>query len=190
MFDKEKIGRAFSDIIDAIGEDSSREELRRTPERVAESYAEIFSGLVEDPIEILSFTHDENHHEMVVLNDIQFYSMCEHHFIPFFGKATIGYVPNGQVAGISRIARALDVLARRPQLQERLTRQLASAIDQATNPAGVGVVIEAEHLCMAMRGVRKLGTQVVTSAFLGSLKSDESTRNEFHALAGFSSNGT
>ena len=155
-----------------------------TPERVAESYAELFSGLDQDPVEILSPAHDEDHREIVVLNDVPFFSMCEHHFIPFYGKATIGYVPDGKVAGISRLARALDVLARRPQLQERLTQQLAQAINEAIKPVGVGVVLEAEHLCMTMRGVKKPGAKVVTSAFLGSLKTREQVRSEFHALAG------
>ncbi len=184
MPDKDKISEAFADVIKAIGEDPKRDGLVRTPARVAESYAELFAGLDQDPVEILLPAHEEDHREMVVLNDVQFYSMCEHHFIPFYGKASIGYIPDGRVAGISRLARALDVLARRPQLQERLTRQLAQAINEAIKPEGVGVVLEAEHLCMTMRGVKKPGTKVVTSAFLGSLKTREQARSEFHALAG------
>ncbi len=150
----------------ALGEDPEREGLADTPRRVAEMYSELFSGLGKDPRAELSVSFDEGHQEMIIARDIPFYSMCEHHLLPFFGVAHVGYVPNpeGKVVGISKLARVVDVVARRPQLQERMTRQIADAIYEALEPDGAAVVIEAEHLCMVMRGVRKPGTSIVTSA--------------------------
>jgi len=184
--DQERIRRAVREILLAIGEDPDREGLARTPDRVAEMYQEIFCGLRQDPTEALRVTFEENHQEMVILKDIPFYSMCEHHLLPFHGKAHVGYIPSGKVLGISKIARAVEVLARRPQLQERLTSQIADAIMDAIKPIGVGVVIEAEHLCMTMRGIRKPGSMVVTSANRGTFRSRRETRAEFLSLIGHS----
>lgn len=145
--DQDAIKAAVSKMLAAIGEDPQREGLRETPQRIAEMYSEIFAGLDHDPHEVLQIGFEEGHQEMVIVKDIPFYSVCEHHLVPFFGQAHVGYIPNGRVVGISKMARAVDILAKRPQLQERLTTQLAEAIMESINPAGVGVVIEAEHLC-------------------------------------------
>lgn len=182
--DMERIRRAVEEILLAIGEDPQREGLLRTPDRVAQMYAEIFQGLEQDPGEVLRIGFDENHQEMVILKDIPFYSMCEHHLLPFHGRAHIGYIPRGRVVGISKLARAVEILARRPQLQERLTSQLADCIMDTIKPSGVGVVIEAEHLCMTMRGIRKPGSVVVTSANRGIFLSRRETRTEFLSLIG------
>jgi GTP cyclohydrolase IA len=182
--DIERICRAVEEIILAIGEDPKREGLARTPQRVAQMYAEVFQGLNQDPGEVLRIGFDENHQEMVIIKDIPFYSMCEHHFLPFHGKAHIGYIPRGRVVGISKLARAVEILARRPQLQERLTSQLADSIMDSLKPSGVGVVIEAQHLCMTMRGIRKPGSVVVTSANRGIFLSRTETRTEFLSLIG------
>lgn len=182
--DIDRIRRAVEEILLAIGEDPKREGLARTPERVAQMYAEVFQGLVQDPGEVLRIGFDENHQEMVIIKDIPFYSMCEHHLLPFHGRAHIGYIPRGRVVGISKLARAVEILARRPQLQERLTSQLADCIMDTLKPSGVGVVIEAEHLCMTMRGIRKPGSVVVTSANRGIFLSRQETRTEFLALIG------
>jgi GTP cyclohydrolase I len=180
--DKERIRKAMVEILLAIGEDPEREGLKRTPERVAEMYAELMCGLRADPAEPLRVVFEENHQEMVILKDIPFYSMCEHHLLPFHGKAFVGYIPSGHVVGISKITRTVEILARRPQLQERLTSQIADTIMSTLKPSGVGVVIEAEHLCMTMRGVRKPGTTVVTSANRGIFRSRQETRAEFLSL--------
>jgi len=180
--DQERIKRAVREIIEAIGEDPEREGLCGTPRRIAEMYAEIFSGVGQDPTRELQVTFEENHQEMVILRDIPFYSVCEHHFLPFHGVAHVGYIPRGRILGISKIARAVEVLARRPQLQERLTGQIADAIMQSIQPQGVGVVIEAEHLCMTMRGVKKPGSTVVTSANRGIFRDRAVTREEFLSL--------
>jgi GTP cyclohydrolase I len=180
--DRERIQRAVRELIEAIGEDPEREGLRDTPRRIADMYAEIFSGVGADPLRELDVTFQENHEEMVILRDIPFYSVCEHHFLPFHGVAHVGYIPKGRVLGISKIARLVEVLARRPQLQERLTGQIADALMQSLQPAGVAVVIEAEHLCMTMRGIKKPGTIVVTSATRGIFRTRPVTRNEFMAL--------
>ncbi|MGQ9683511.1 MAG: GTP cyclohydrolase I FolE [Anaerolineae bacterium] len=177
--DQERIQRAVRELIEAIGEDPEREGLRDTPRRIAQMYAEVFSGIGCDPGVVLGVTFEENHQEMVILRDIPFYSMCEHHFLPFHGVAHVGYIPRGRILGISKIARVVDILARRPQLQERLTGQIADALMETLNPQGVGVVIEAEHLCMTMRGVRKAGSVVVTSASRGLFRSRAVTREEF-----------
>lgn len=189
VIDKERIRKAVTEMLLAIGEDPTREGLRRTPERVAEMYAEIFGGLHADPAEPLKVVFEENHQEMVILKDIPFYSMCEHHLLPFHGKAHIGYIPSGKVVGISKIVRTVEVLARRPQLQERLTSQLADTIMAALKPYGVGVVIQAEHLCMTMRGVRKPGTLVMTSANRGIFRTRQETRAEFLSLIRNSGDG-
>jgi len=145
-------------------------------------YAEIFSGVSCDPTQVLTVTFEENHQEMVILRDIPFYSMCEHHFLPFHGVAHVGYIPRGSLLGISKIARLVEILARRPQLQERLTGQIADALMQALEPQGVAVVIEAEHLCMTMRGIKKPGSTVVTSATRGIFRDKPATRQEFLSL--------
>jgi GTP cyclohydrolase I len=180
--DHERIARAVREIILAIGEDPEREGLRDTPRRIADMYAEIFSGIGCDPAEVLTVTFEEHHQEMVILRDIPFYSMCEHHFLPFHGVAHVGYIPRGRILGISKIARLVEILARRPQLQERLTGQIADALMTAIQPQGVGVVIEAEHLCMTMRGIKKPGTTIVTSANRGIFREKAVTRNEFMSL--------
>ncbi len=180
--DRERIQRAVREMIEAIGEDPDREGLRDTPRRIADMYAEIFSGVGRDPAKVLSVTFDENHQEMVILRDIPFYSMCEHHFLPFHGVAHVGYIPRGRILGISKIARLVELLARRPQLQERLTGQIADTLMAAIRPSGVAVVLEAEHLCMTMRGIKKPGSTVVTSATRGSFRDRAATRQEFLSL--------
>ena len=177
--DQVRIERAVRDIIEAIHEDPDREGLQGTPSRVARMYAEVFAGLREDPLELLRTGFDEDHHEMVIARDVPFYSMCEHHLLPFFGLAHIGYIPQGRVVGISKLARLIDVFARRPQLQERLTSQIADAMVEGLRPMGAGVVIEAEHLCIMMRGVRKPGSRIVTSANRGVFLRNATTRAEF-----------
>lgn len=184
--DTARIRRAATELLLAIGEDPQREGLLRTPERFAELYEEVFCGLGCDPASVLSVGFDEDHQEMVILSDIPFYSMCEHHLLPFHGKAHIGYVPSGRVVGISKLARVVEIFARRPQLQERLTSQIADTIMDNLKPSGVGVVIEAEHLCMTMRGIRKPGSVVVTSANRGIFRSRRETRAEFLSLIGHS----
>jgi len=180
--DQERIARAVREILEAIGEEPGREGLRETPRRIAEMYEELFAGLHQDPREVLTTGFQEPHREMVILKNIPFYSLCEHHFLPFHGRAHVGYVPEGRIAGASKIARAVDILARRPQLQERLTGQIADAIMEGLSPDGVAVVIEAEHLCMTMRGVQKPGTTLVTSAIRGGFRRRAVTRAEFLAL--------
>ncbi len=184
MFDKEEIERAVTSIIKAIGEDPNREGLQGTPRRVAEMYAELFSGADKDPKEELSVDFEEGHREMVIIRDIPFYSMCEHHLLPFYGVAHIGYIPNarGRVVGASKLARVVEIVARRPQLQERMTTQIANAIAEGIQPDGVGVVIQAEHLCMIMRGIKKPGSSIETSALRGSFRSKPTTRAEFMSL--------
>jgi GTP cyclohydrolase I len=183
VIDQEKIKKAVEQIIVAIGEDPAREGLVDTPTRIAQMYAEIFRGLDEDPREILAVGfEDEKHEEMVVLKDIPFYSMCEHHFLPFHGLAHVGYIPRGRLVGISKLARVVETLARRPQLQERLTGQIADTIMEALAARGVGVVIEAEHLCMTMRGIRKPGSRLVTSANRGIFRTQPATRAEFFSI--------
>ena len=180
--DQAGVRDAVRRIIEAIGEDPSREGLLDTPRRIAEMYEELFAGLHQDPREVLSTSFQEPHREMVILKNIPFYSLCEHHFLPFHGQAHVGYVPKGRIVGASKIARVVDILARRPQLQERLTGQVADAITEALSPDGVAVVIEAEHLCMTMRGVQKPGTTLITSATRGAFRRRAVTRSEFLAL--------
>ena len=181
-FDRQALMASVRAIIRAIGEDGKREGLRDTPRRVADMYAEVFWGLRHDPAEVLDVSFEVEHQEMVLVRDIPFYSMCEHHFLPFHGVAHVGYIPNGRVVGLSKLARALEILARRPQLQERLTSQLADAIMSSLEPAGVGVVVRAEHLCMTMRGIKKPGSQTVSSAMRGVFRHQAATRAEFMNL--------
>jgi len=181
-FDTARLRKAVREIIQAVGEDPNREGLIETPRRVADMYAEVFSGLRQDPADVLRVGFEEGHQELVLVKDIPFYSMCEHHFLPFYGVAHVGYIPNGRVVGLSKLARALEILARRPQLQERLTSQLADVIMSTLEPAGVAVVIEASHLCMTMRGIRKPGSDTVTSAMRGVFRREAATRAEFMSL--------
>lgn len=180
--DQERIKAAVSEIIAAIGENPTREGLLETPRRIAQMYADLFSGLYEDPRAVLATGFEEAHKEMVVLKNIPFYSLCEHHFLPFHGQAHVGYVPEGRIVGVSKIARAIDILARRPQMQERLTSQIADAIMDGLQPDGAAVVIEAEHLCLSMRGAQKPGTVMVTSAIRGGFRRRGVTRSEFLSL--------
>ncbi len=179
---QERIAEAVREILKAIGEDPGREGLLDTPRRIAAMYVELFAGLGQDPREVLSAGFQESHQEMVILKNVPFYSLCEHHFLPFHGHAHVGYVPEGRIVGASKIARAVDILAHRPQLQERLTSQIADSIMEGLAPDGVAVVIEAEHLCMTMRGVQKPGTRLVTSAIRGGFRRRAVTRAEFLAL--------
>lgn len=180
---QDNIAAAVKVILSSIGEDVEREGLRDTPKRVARMYAELCTGYqVKDPKEILATTFDEDHQELVIVKDIPFYSLCEHHMVPFFGHVHIGYIPNGKVVGISKMARLVECFARRLQIQERMVTQIADTIDEALRPLGVGVIIEAEHLCMTMRGVQKPGTKTVTSAMRGIFIHAPQTRSEFLAL--------
>lgn len=181
MIDQQRIEKAVASIIEATGEDPQREGLRDTPGRVARMYADFFSGLDEDPRAVLATGFNEGIHDLVILRDIPFFSICEHHLLPMFGQAHIGYVPNGRVVGASKFARALDILARRPQIQERLTNQLVEAIQDAIAPDGAGVVVDAEHMCMALRGVKKPGSRIVTYATRGDFSTGTTTREELLA---------
>jgi GTP cyclohydrolase IA len=185
-FDHDKVERGVRLILEGIGEDLDRDGLRDTPERVARMYAEITSGLREDSTTVLRAVFEEGHDEMVMIRDIPMASICEHHLIPFVGKAHVAYIPNeeGRITGLSKLARLVDGLARRPQVQERLTAQIADAMVERLEPQGALVVIEAEHLCMSMRGVRKPGAVTVTSAVRGSFRNSMSTRLEAMNLLG------
>ncbi|EPZ38430.1 GTP cyclohydrolase 1 [Anoxybacillus ayderensis] len=179
----EQIEQAVRLILEAIGEDPNREGLLDTPKRVAKMYAEVFSGLNEDPKIHLQTVFSEDHEELVLVKDIPFYSMCEHHLVPFFGVAHVAYIPRGgKVTGLSKLARAVETVARRPQLQERITATVADAIMETLEPHGVMVVVEAEHMCMTMRGVKKPGAKTVTTAVRGTLATDEKARAEILAL--------
>jgi len=184
--DKDKIAAGVRLILEGVGEDPEREGLQKTPARVADLYEEVCVGLGQTPAEPLSVTFDEGHQEMVLVRDIPLYSLCEHHMTPFFGVAHVAYIPgpDGRVCGLSKIARVVDVFARRLQVQERLTSQVADSMVQYLAPAGVLVVIEAEHLCMSMRGVKKSGSKTVTSAVRGIFQTDARTRAEAMALIG------
>jgi GTP cyclohydrolase I len=179
-FDLPRIERAVREILVAIGEDPDRDGLRDTPARVARAYAEQFAGLHQRPQDVLSTVFDADHDEMIIVRDIEVYGTCEHHLVPFIGVAHIGYIPNskGQITGLSKLARLVDVYARRPQVQERMTSQIADALVDTLEPRGVVVIIEAEHLCMTMRGVRKPGARTVTSAVRGSFRDNNVTRAE------------
>jgi GTP cyclohydrolase I len=178
--DVARVEKAVREILIAIGEDPDRDGLQATPGRVARSYAEIFAGLSVDPDEVLQTTFDEDHDELVLVKDIPLYSTCEHHLVPWHGTAAVGYIPgeDGRITGLSKLARVVDLYARRPQVQERLTSQVADAIMRRLDPRGVIVVVQAEHLCMSMRGIRKPGAQTMTSAVRGIFKSDPRSRAE------------
>ena len=181
--DYPRIERAVREILLAIGEDPEREGLRETPTRVARMYGEIFAGLHQDVEKSIKIFHEKDHDEMILVGDIPFYSVCEHHLLPFTGRAHVVYIPQeGRILGLSKIARIVDVMSRKPQLQERLTSQIADVILRAVQPMGVAVVVEAEHLCMTMRGVRKPGSLTVTSALRGLCKKDARSRAEALAL--------
>ena len=178
--DLERIEHAVREILSAIGEDPERDGLQDTPARVARMYAEVFAGLREQPDQHLQVLFEANHDEMVMVRDIAMTSMCEHHLVPFIGKAHVAYIPNddGRVTGLSKLARLVDAYAKRPQVQERLTTQIADELERTLQPKGVLVIIEAEHLCMSMRGVRKPGASTVTSAVRGLFRSNQATRYE------------
>ena len=181
--DKKKIEKAVKMILEAIGENTKRKDLVGTPGRVAEMYEEIFSGINMDPEKELEVLFDKEHHEIVLLKDIPLYSVCEHHLIPFMGRVHIAYIPKGnKVTGLSKLVRVVDIFAKRPQVQEKLTTEIADLLMKKLNPLGVLVVIEAEHLCMSMRGVKKPGIMTVTSAVRGIFKENQKTRTEALAL--------
>jgi len=181
--DKKKIEKAVRDILEAIGENPKKKDLLDTPRRVAEMYEEIFAGVKQKPEEELEVILDQKHHEIILLKGIPLYSVCEHHLLPFIGKAHIAYIPKaGRVTGLSKLARVVDILSKRPQVQERLTTQIAEIIMSKLKPLGVMVILEAEHLCMSMRGVKKPGALTVTSAVRGIFKENEKTRSETLAL--------
>lgn len=182
--DKAKIEEGVRLILEGIGEDPDREGLLKTPARVARMYEEVFAGLTEDPHRHFETTFDEGHQEMVLVRDIPFYSMCEHHLVPFFGQAHVVYIPaaDGRICGLSKLARLVDAFAKRPQVQERLTSQIADTLVQELHPEGVLVVLEAEHLCMSMRGVKKPGSKTTTSAVRGIFERRHATRSEALSL--------
>ena len=182
--DLPRIERAVREILSAIGEDPDRDGLVDTPARVARAYAEQFSGLTQHPEDVLGTVFDADHDEMILVRDIEVYSTCEHHLVPFFGRAHVAYIPNekGQITGLSKLARLVDIYARRPQVQERMTSQIADALMRVLEPRGALVVIEAEHLCMSMRGVRKPGAKTVTSAVRGIFRKEARTRAEAMSL--------
>ena len=180
--DHERIKRAVREILLAVGEDPEREGLRETPSRVARMYAEVFSGLKDDAAIHLRKTFTQKYDEMVLVKDITFESMCEHHLLPFIGKAHVAYLPDGKIVGLSKLARVIEVVSRRPQVQERITETVADLIEQELHPKGVAVVLEAEHFCMCMRGVRKPGSMTVTSSMRGGFKVNHSTRMELMSL--------
>ena len=184
MIDEVEIRKAVTSIIKAIGEDPGREGLIDTPKRVAEMYAELFGGIGVDPKDELSVGYEAGHREMVIVRDIPFYSMCEHHLLPFYGTVHIGYIPDvsGRVVGISKLARVVEIIARRPQIQERMTTDIADAIFNGLKPDGVAVIVQAEHLCMIMRGIKKPGSNVITSALRGAFRRRPASRAEFLSL--------
>jgi GTP cyclohydrolase I len=184
VFDAARAEAAVRELLSAVGEDPGRPGLKDTPARVARAYAETFAGIWQDPGDILATTFDEDHDELVLVKDIPMYSTCEHHLVPFHGVAHVGYIPgeDGRVTGLSKLARLVEVYARRPQVQERMTSQIADALDDVLRPRGVLVIIEAEHLCMAMRGIRKPGSTTVTSAVRGIFRTSQATRSEAMSL--------
>jgi GTP cyclohydrolase I len=185
--DKKRMEAALREVILAMGEDPDREGLKETPKRIAKMYEEIFAGLTQEPGDHLEVTfEDEDHNELVLVKDIPFYSMCEHHFVPFFGKAHVGYIPkNGRLTGLSKLARVVETVAKRPQLQERITSTVADIIMEKLDPMGVIVIVEAEHMCMTMRGVKKPGSKTVTSAVRGIFKTNAKSRSEALTLINF-----
>lgn len=179
---REKIEHHIKEILKLVGEDVEREGLLETPARVTRMYEEIFAGYEVDPREVLGVTFDEQHEELVIVRDIVYYSQCEHHMAPFFGKAHIGYIPSGKIAGLSKLARLVEAVTRRLQVQERITSQLADILDEELKPHGVMVVVEGEHLCMCARGVKKPGSKTVTSAVRGEFRTSSALRSEFLTL--------
>ncbi|GIP45304.1 GTP cyclohydrolase 1 [Paenibacillus sp. J45TS6] len=179
---REQIEYHVEQILKLIGEDTNREGLLETPARVTRMYEEIFAGYEVDPKDVLGVTFDENHEELVIVKDIVFYSQCEHHMAPFFGKVHIGYVPSGQIVGLSKLARLVEAVTRRLQVQERITSQIADILDEALKPNGVMVVVEGEHLCMCARGIKKPGSMTVTSATRGTFRENAASRAEFLSL--------
>lgn len=179
---REQIEHHVREILKLIGEDVEREGLLETPARVTRMYEEIFGGYEVDPRDVLGVTFDENHEELVIVKDIVYYSQCEHHMAPFFGKVHIGYIPSGKIAGLSKLARLVEAVTRRLQVQERITSQIADIIDEVLKPQGVMVVVEGEHLCMCARGVKKPGSKTVSSAVRGTFRSDAASRAEFLSL--------
>jgi len=184
LVDESAIKKAVASIIQAIGEDPGREGLLDTPRRFAEMYTELFAGMGQDPVAELRVGYELGHREMVILKDIPFYSMCEHHFLPFYGVVHIGYIPSdeGRVVGISKLARVVEIIAKRPQIQERMATEIAESIVSGLSPDGVAVVIQAEHMCMTMRGIKKPGSSVITSALRGSFRKKAASRAEFFSL--------
>ena len=182
MVDTKKVQEGVRMILEGIGEDVNREGLRETPERIARMYEEIFAGMDMDCKEILSKTFTADNDEMVIVKDIVFYSTCEHHFMPFYGKAHVAYIPDGKVVGLSKLARAVEVYAKRPQIQEQLTSQIADALMEHLSPKGAIVMMEAEHMCMTMRGVKKPGSKTITFAMRGAFEEDEKLVNRFLAF--------
>ncbi|HEN9299676.1 TPA: GTP cyclohydrolase I FolE [Streptococcus agalactiae] len=183
MPNQEKMEKAIYQFLEALGENPDREGLKDTPKRVAKMYIEMFSGLNQDLKEQFTAVFSENHEEVVIVKDIPFYSMCEHHLVPFYGKAHIAYLPNdGRVTGLSKLARAVEVASKRPQLQERLTAQVAQALEDALAPKGIFVMIEAEHMCMTMRGIKKPGSKTITTVARGLYKDDRYERQEILSL--------
>lgn len=185
MFDYNKIVKGVELILEGIGEDKTREGLVETPDRIARMYQEIFSGIGQSAEEVLEKTFSMDNHNLVVEKEITFYSMCEHHLLPFYGKVHIAYLPDGKVAGLSKLARTVEVYSKKPQLQERLTNEIAQAIKEYLNPLGVMVVVEAEHLCMTMRGVKKPGSKTMTSCCMGAFEDDWQLKQEvYHCIHG------
>lgn len=181
--DKERIQNAVREILIAVGEDPDREGLLETPKRVANMYEEIFAGLTEDPKQHIKLFNEQSNDEMVIVKDIPFYSMCEHHLLPFFGKAHIGYIPSdNKIIGLSKLARIVDIFAKKPQVQERLTSDIADFLNDNLQPKGVAVIMEAEHMCMTMRGARAAGSKTQTSALRGIMRTDAKTRAEVLSL--------
>ena len=180
MVDVPAIEAAIRQVLEAVGEDPDREGLQRTPHRVAKMYEELFSGLHRDPDEVMDVVFESENDEMIMVRDIPLYSICEHHLLPFIGQAHVAYIPNpeGCITGLSKLARVVDLLSHRPQVQERLTTQIADCIEKALTPRGVLIVIEAEHLCMTMRGINKPGSRTITSAVRGIFRDNEATRAE------------
>ena len=184
MANQEKVEQAVYQLLEALGENPEREGLLDTPKRVAKMYAEMFSGLNEDPKDQFTAVFSEVHDEVVLVKDIPFYSMCEHHLMPFYGKAHLAYIPDGKVTGLSKLARTVEVYARRPQIQERLTVQIADALERALSPKGIMVMLEAEHTCMTMRGVKKPGSKTITTVTRGAFKEDKELQKMFLSMVG------
>ncbi len=182
MIDKEKVEKAVKLLLEGMGEDPSREGLKETPERIARMYEEIYGGMDMEPSEILKKRFKVDNSEMVLEKDILFYSTCEHHLLPFFGHAHVAYIPNGEVVGISKLARTVEIFARRPQIQEQMTSQIADALMDNLNPKGVMVMVEAEHMCMTMRGIKKPGSKTVTIATRGEFSDNEALQRRFYDM--------